>query len=165
MANPEFDVVIIGGDDVSYGARPGEGKTWKEIFLDEVRDRIDLSRVHFTGKVPYATFVGLMQVTRVHCYLTVPFVLSWSMLEAMSAGALVVASRTAPVEELITDGENGRLTDFFDTRELAEALVDSLARPEDFDALRAAARRQIVENYDLQSICLPRLSSFGEDRL
>ena len=164
-ARPKAHVVIIGGDDVSYGARPGEGKTWKEIFLDEVRDRIDLSRVHFTGKVPYATFVGLMQVTRVHCYLTVPFVLSWSMLEAMSAGALVVASRTAPVEELITDGENGRLTDFFDTRELAEVLVDSLARPEDFDALRAAARRQIVENYDLQSICLPRLISFVEDRL
>jgi len=164
-ARPNAQVVIIGGDDVSYGARPGEGKTWKEIFLDEVRDRIDLSRVHFTGKVPYATFVGLMQVTRVHCYLTVPFVLSWSMLEAMSAGALVVGSKTAPVEELITDGVNGRLADFFDTRELAEVLVDSLARPGDFSDLRAAARQHIVENYDLRSICLPRLIAFVEGRL
>lgn len=164
-ARPQAQVVVIGGDDVSYGARPGEGKTWKDIFLDEVRDRIDQSRVHFTGKIPYATFVSLMQTTRVHCYLTVPFVLSWSMLEAMSAGALVVGSRTAPVEELITDGENGRLADFFDTRNLAEVLVDSLSRPEDFAMLREAARRHIVENYDLRRISLPRLIAFVEGRL
>ena len=164
-ARPNARIVIIGGDDVSYGARPGEGKTWKEIFLDEVRDRIDLDRVHFTGKVPYAAFVGLMQVTRVHCYLTVPFVLSWSMLEAMSAGALVVGSRTAPVEELITDGVNGRLADFFDTDNLAETLVDSLSRPEDFAAIKQAARAHIVDNYDLRSICLPRLIAFVEARI
>jgi len=164
-ARPNAQIVIIGGDDVSYGARPGEGKTWKEIFLDEVRDRIDLDRVHFTGKVPYAAFVGLMQVTRVHCYLTVPFVLSWSMLEAMSAGALVVGSRTAPVEELITDGVNGRLADFFDTDNLAETLVDSLSRPEDFAAIKQAARAHIVDNYDLRSICLPRLIAFVEARI
>jgi len=164
-ARPEAQVVIIGGDDVSYGARPGDGRSWKEIFLDEVRDRIDLDRVHFTGKVPYATFVGLMQATRVHCYLTVPFVLSWSMLEAMSAGALVVGSRTEPVEELITDGDNGRLVDFLNPLEIAETLIDSLARPHDFDALRLAARAHIVENYDLRTICLPRLISFVEGRL
>ena len=164
-ARPRAQVVIIGGDDVSYGARPGEGMTWKDIFLDEVRGQIDLSRVHFTGKVPYATFVGLMQVTRVHCYLTVPFVLSWSMLEAMSAGALVVGSRTAPVEELIADGENGRLADFFDTEDLAEILIESLARWRELDPLRAAARAHIVENYDLHNICLPRLIAFVEDRL
>ncbi|MEZ5750400.1 MAG: glycosyltransferase [Paracoccaceae bacterium] len=161
-ARPQAHVVIVGGNDVSYGARAPDGKTWKDIFLDEVRDRIDPARVHFTGKIPYSTFVSLMQVTRVHCYLTVPFVLSWSMLEAMSAGALVVGSRTAPVEELITDGVNGRLVDFFDTTEIAGTLVDSLARPEDFTALRHAARTHIVENYDLRRICLPRLIDFVE---
>lgn len=164
-ARPRAQVVIVGGDDVSYGARPGDGKTWKDIFLDEVRGQIDLSRVHFTGKVPYATFIGLMQVTRVHCYLTVPFVLSWSMLEAMSAGALVVGSRTAPVEELITDGENGWLADFFDTEDLADTLIESLTRWRELAPLRTAARAHIVENYDLHSICLPRLIAFVEDRL
>ncbi|MCA2011606.1 glycosyltransferase [Cereibacter sphaeroides] len=164
-ARPNAQVVIIGGDDVSYGARPGGGRSWKEIFLDEVRDQLDLSRVHFTGKVPYATFTGLMQCTRAHCYLTVPFVLSWSMLEAMSAGALVVGSRTAPVEELIEDGENGLLVDFFDIEEIAGTLIRALARPEEFRGMRQAARRHIVENYDLHSICQPRLIDFVEGRL
>lgn len=163
-ARPEAQVVIIGGDDVSYGARPSGGRSWKDVFLDEVRDRIDLSRVHFTGKVPYDTFVRLMQCTRVHCYLTVPFVLSWSLLEAMSAGALVVGSRTAPVEEIITDGVNGRLVDFFDTEALAETLIDCLARPADFRPLRRAARASIVENHDLATLCLPRLIDFVEGR-
>lgn len=161
-ARPQAQVVIVGGDDVSYGARPGGGRTWKEIFLAEVRDRLDMDRVHFTGKVPYATFVGLMQCTRAHCYLTVPFVLSWSMLEAMSAGALVVGSRTAPVEELIEDGVNGRLVDFFDIGEIAATLTDCLAHPADFRALRRAARAHVVENYDLRRICLPRMIDFVE---
>lgn len=164
-ARPDAQVVIVGGDDVSYGPKPGGGRSWKEIFLDELGDRLDLPRVHFTGRVPYATFVGLMQATRAHCYLTVPFVLSWSMLEAMSAGALVVGSRTAPVEELITDGVNGRLVDFFDTAEIADVLTDALARPMIHRHLREAARAHIVENYDLHRICLPRLIDFVEGRI
>lgn len=161
-ARPNAHVVIIGADGVSYGAKPQGERSWKDIFLDEVRDRIDLSRVHFTGRVPYSSFVSLMQITRAHCYLTIPFVLSWSMLEAMSTGALVVGSRTAPVEELITDGQNGRLVDFFDIDEIADTLIDVLANPQAQQAMKEAARRHIVENYDLRSICLPRLVSFVE---
>lgn len=161
---PKAQIVIIGGDDVSYGARPAGGTSWKDIFLDEVRDRIDPARVHFLGKVPYDTFVTLMQCSRVHCYLTVPFVLSWSLLEAMSVGALIVASRTPPVEEVITDGVNGRLVDFFDHAVLAETLVDCLARPEAFVSLRQAARAHVQENHDLQTICMPRLIDFVEAR-
>ncbi len=161
-ARPQAQVVIIGGDGVSYGAKAPEGKTWKEIFLSEVQDKLDMSRVHFTGKVAYDDFVRLMQITRAHCYLTVPFVLSWSMLEAMSAGALVVGSRTAPVEELIEDRVDGRLVDFFDRDGIAETLIDSLANPDAYAPLRAAARAKILRDYDLKRMCLPRLIRFVE---
>ncbi|HRK42295.1 MAG TPA: glycosyltransferase family 4 protein [Gemmobacter sp.] len=159
---PEAQVVIVGGDDVSYGRPAPDGKTWKDIYLAEVADRIDLSRVHFIGKVPYPTFVAMMQVSRVHAYLTYPFVLSWSMLEAMSAGCLVIGSRTAPVQELIEDGVNGRLVDFHDVRGWSRLLTKALARPERFAAMRQAARETIVRGYDLQTVCLPRMIAWVE---
>ena len=104
-----------------------------------------------------------MRVTRVHAYLTYPFVLSWSMLEAMSAGALVVGSRTGPVEELIQDGVNGRLVDFFDVEGWSSTLIDALAHPDKYTGLREAARRTIVERYDLKKHCLPELIRFVEE--
>jgi glycosyltransferase involved in cell wall biosynthesis len=163
-ARPEAQVVIVGGDDVSYGQPPKEGK-WKEIFLSEVRDRLDMSRVHFMGKVPYATFVSLMQISRAHAYLTYPFVLSWSMMESMGAGALVVGSDTAPVREVIRHGENGLLVDFFDVPAWSRTLTEALAHPERFTALRQAARQTVLDRYDLKSVCLPRtvdwVESFG----
>lgn len=161
-ARPEAQVVIVGGDGVSYGAEPKVGGSWKQVFLSEVADRLDLSRVHFTGRVPYPTLVALMQVTRAHAYLTYPFVLSWSMLEAMSAGALVIGSRTAPVEEVIADGQNGRLVDFFDIDGWSAALVEALARPERFTQIRRAARDTVVTRYDLRRHCLPRMVEFVE---
>lgn len=159
---PEAQVVIVGGDEVSYGATPKGGKGWKDVFLNEVKDQLDLTRVHFMGKVPYATFVSLMQVSRAHAYLTYPFVLSWSMLEAMAAGAHVVGSDTTPVRELIRDGENGTLVDFFDVKAWSKALTKALARPEKFDDIRRAARQTILEGYDLKSICLPAMVEFVE---
>jgi len=161
-ARPQAQVVIVGGDDVSYGRPAPKGTTWKDHFLAPVRDRIDLNRVHFLGKVPYPVFVKLMQVSRVHAYLTYPFVLSWSMLEAMSAGCLIVGSRTAPVQELITDGVNGRLVDFFDTEGWARLITKGLAHPERFADLRRAARDTILQGYDLKTICLPRLVDWVE---
>jgi glycosyltransferase involved in cell wall biosynthesis len=149
-------VVIVGKDGVSYGPKPPGEKSWKQIFLDEVGDRLDLSRVHFTGHLPYDVYLNLMRVSRVHAYLTYPFVLSWSMLEAMSAGCLVVASRTPPVEEVIDDGMNGRLVDFFDVPAWSEALIEALATPEQFRPLREAARKTIQQRYDLRSECLPQ---------
>ncbi|MES2144740.1 MAG: glycosyltransferase [Pseudomonadota bacterium] len=161
-ARPDAQVVIVGGEGVSYGAAPKDRTGWKDVFLDEVRDRLDMSRVHFIGKVPYQTFRALMQVTRVHAYLTYPFVLSWSMLEAMSAGAVVVGSRTAPVSEVITDGVNGRLVDFFDVAGWAATLSDCLARPKAFAHLGAAARDTVVGRYDLRKVCLPRMVALIE---
>ena len=161
-ARPHAQVVVVGGNGRSYSPSPGPEKSWKQIFLDEVGPRLDMSRVHFVGQIPYATFVDLMRVTRVHAYLTYPFVLSWSMLEAMSAGALVIGSRTPPVEEVIEHGSNGLLVDFFDVEAWSEALIEALAEPARFDHLRREARRSIVERYDLRTRCLPRLLDFIE---
>lgn len=159
---PQARVVIVGGDGVSYGHRAPEGKTWRQVFADEVSREIDWSRVHFTGQVPYGTYLDLMRMTRVHAYLSYPFVLSWSLLEAMSAGALVVGSRTPPVEEVIADGVNGRLVDFFDVEAWVSTLIECLARPDLFLPMRAAARQLVVTKYDLASCCLPRLVDFVE---
>ena len=158
-ARPNAHAVIIGGDDVSYGARPKSG-TWKQIYLDEVKVRLPPGRVHFVGKVPYPVFIELMQVTAAHVYLTYPFVLSWSMLEAMSAGALVIGSSTPPVTEMIEDGKNGVLVDFFDVEGFAAHTIAALAEPEKFKPLRAAARQTIVERFDLKRVCLPKWVSF-----
>lgn len=156
-ARPDAQVVIVGGDEVSYGPAPKDGRRWKDVYLDEVKDRLDLSRVHFLGKVPYPTFVSLMQISRAHAYLTYPFVLSWSMLEAMSAGALVIASDTAPVREVIRHGENGLLVDFFDIAGWSRTLIQALENPGQFLPLREAARKTVLEKYDLRSVCLPRM--------
>lgn len=161
-ARPKAHVVIAGGDDGGYGLSPPKGTTWRQKYFDEVAGRLDLSRVHVMGRVPFDTFTALMCVTRVHAYLSYPFVLSWSMLQAMSCGALVVGSRTPPVEEVIADGVNGRLVDFFDIEGWSAALIAALADAEKDDALREAARRTIVERYDLQTRCLPQQVSFVE---
>lgn len=154
-ARPKAQVLIVGGDDVSYGTRLADGKTYRQLMLDEVGKGLDLSRVHFLGKVPYSSFVRILQISSVHVYLTYPFVLSWSMLEAMSAGCLIVGSRTQPVEEVIKDGENGLLVDIFKPDEIARRVIETLARKKDFLGIRASARKTIVENYDLRTICLP----------
>ncbi len=155
-ARPEAQVVIVGGNEVSYGQAPREGGSWKDVILNEVKERLDLSRVHFTGRLPYDRLVDLMHVARVHAYLTYPFVLSWSMVEALAAGTLVVGSDTPPVAEMITDGVNGRLVPFFDVSAWSAALTDALARPEAHDGMREAARRMARAKYDLRSVCLPR---------
>lgn len=154
-ARPNAQIVIVGADGVSYGRKPTDGGTWRDKMLAEVGSRLDLKRIHFTGMVPYGQLIRLFQVSRAHVYLTYPFVLSWSMLEAMSAGALVIGSRTAPVEEVIRHGENGLLTDFFDTEAMAGTIIRSLEKPGDYTDLRAVARKTIVDRYDLNSICLP----------
>jgi len=154
-ARPNAHAVIVGGEGVSYGAAAPQGETWKARFLAEVQDRLPMERVHFVGNIPYAEFVALMQVSRLHVYATYPFVLSWSMLEAMSAGALVLGSATPPVTEMIEHGRNGLLFDFFDVDGLASSAIDALAHPGRYRDLREAARRMIVDRYDLATRCQP----------
>ncbi len=152
---PQARVVIVGGDDVSYGSQPAQG-TWKQQFLDEVKERLDLSRVHFVGKLPYADFIQLLQLSSLHVYLTYPFVLSWSLLEAMSTGCAIVASDTAPVREVIEHGKTGILTDFFDHQALADACIELLENPQQRSRLSQAAREHIIDHYDLKTRCLPQ---------
>ncbi|MFV0300546.1 MAG: glycosyltransferase family 4 protein [Paracoccus sp. (in: a-proteobacteria)] len=161
-ARPEAQVVLVGGDGVSYGGKPKDAESWKAKMLAEVGDRLDPGRVHFLGRVPYDQYVSLLQVARVHCYLTYPFVLSWSLTEAMSAGAYIVGSDTEPVRELIRDGQNGRLIPFFDIPALSAALVRGLAGDPEAARLKAAARQTILDGYDLQRHSLPRLIEWVE---
>ncbi len=150
---PAATVLVVGGDGVSYGGRPKGGGTWREVMEAEVGPLPD--RVKFLGRVPYPTYLKVLQVSSAHIYLTYPFVLSWSMLEAMAAGCLVIGSDTAPVREVVTDGRNGLLTDFFDPAALAEMVSRALDDPEAAQAMRRAARATVVERYRLED-CLAR---------
>lgn len=152
---PNAHVLIVGGDEVSYGTRLPAGKTYKQQILEELGDSLDLTRIHFLGRVPYSTFLAVLQLSRVHVYLTYPFVLSWSMLEAMSAGCLVVGSKTPPVEEVIRHQDNGLLVDFFDVEGIAATAVEALGNPAGYRALRQRARRTIIDTYDLRTLALP----------
>ena len=154
---PNAKVIIVGGDGVSYGAKAPAGKSWKQIFLDEVKDQLDLSRVFFIGNIDYKYFIPLLQLSMVHVYLTYPFVLSWSLLEAMACGCSIVASNTAPLREAIIDNETGLLIDFFNSDQLANAVINLLDRPDLRASLGQNARAVAIAKYDLTTICLPKM--------
>ena len=157
---PQARVLIVGGDGVSYGRPVQPPMTYRKLYCAEVQHDVDWSRVHFVGKIAYDLYVQVLQVSAVHIYLTYPFVLSWSMLEAMAAGCLLVASDTAPVREVIAHGVNGLLVDFFDAQALAETVAQALAQPARYAPLRAQARRTACERYDLHTVCLPQQLQF-----
>ncbi|MES3009907.1 MAG: glycosyltransferase [Pseudomonadota bacterium] len=155
---PQAHVLLVGDDDVSYGARPPQGQTWKNIFYDEVKAQLSdeaRARIHFVGKLSYPDFVALLQLSTVHVYLTYPFVLSWSLLEAMSVGCAIVASNTQPLHEAIRHGETGRLVDFFDVAALAAEVSRLLASPAERAQLGRQARAFAQARYDLKTVCLP----------
>jgi glycosyltransferase involved in cell wall biosynthesis len=155
---PQAQVVIAGGDGVSYGASPPQGMTWKSIHLDEVAGQIDLSRVHFLPLQPYDDYRRLLQVSSVHAYLTFPFVLSWSLVEAMATGCVIVASDTAPVREAITHDVEGLLTPFHDPEALADRIAAVLADPASFARLGAQARATALARFS-RSACLDQALS------
>jgi len=157
---PRARVLIVGGDDVSYGRRLPGATTYRAHYRAELEEQVDWTRVHFLGKLPYQRYLNVLQVSAAHVYLTYPFVLSWSMLEAMACGCLVVGSATAPVQEVIADGENGLLTDFFDAERLAATVARALAEPDAMAPLRARARDFVREHYDLHTRCLPAWVEF-----
>ena len=155
------EVVIVGGEGSSYSPTPPEGTSWKRLYLDENLAKLDLSRVHFVDRLPYQTYVKLLQVSSVHVYLTYPFVLSWSMLEAMATGCEIVASDTAPVREVIDDRENGVLFPFHDSAALAEAAVEALSNRQRFPLHGQAARETIARRYDKRECVRDAMRAFG----
>lgn len=154
-SRPNAQIVIVGEDGVSYGAQPENGKTWRQIFLDEVKDEIDMTRVHYVGRIAHSDLLKLYQLSSCHVYLTYPFVLSWSCVEALAAGCVVVASDTQPVHEFIEHGVNGYLVDFFDPKALANQVVDVLKHRSQQKMISQTARRWATERYDLKTVCLP----------
>lgn len=166
---PKARVLLVGGDEVSYGAQPNRAKygnrSWKEILKDEVRPQMadaDWARVHFLGKIAYPQFVSLLQLSSVHVYSTYPFVLSWSLLEAMSVGCSIVASDTRPLHEVIADGQTGRLINFFDPQAMAQTVCELLDKPQERARLGAAARAFAQSQYDLHKVCLPQQLTWVE---
>ena len=153
--HPDAPILIVGADGTSYSPALPEGETYKAKYLAEVGEHLDFSRIHFLGRVSYQHLRALFRISSVHVYLTYPFVLSWSMLEAMACESLVVASRTPPVEEVVQDGKNGLLVDFFDRHKLVSLVDAALKQPETFALMRKNARQTILDTYELEN-CLGR---------
>jgi glycosyltransferase involved in cell wall biosynthesis len=157
-SRPLAQVLLVGGEGVSYGTPPADGRTWRAVLSEEVKPLLspgEWSRVHFLGTLPHHSFITLLQVSNVHTYLTYPFVLSWSLLEAMSLGCAIVASDTPPVREVMGHNQEGRLVDFFDPQGLTQAICELLDAPAERQRLGQAARARARQSYDLKSVCLP----------
>ena len=159
---PDAKIVLLGGDSVSYSPRLPPGETYRERLTKEMAGKIDWSRIILLPPVPYATHLALLKISSVHVYLTYPFVLSWSLLEAMSTGCAIVASRTAPVEEVMRHGEHGLLVDFFSPAEIAARVEELFRNRELASRLGVNARQVVVRDFDLKTKCLPALVELCE---
>ncbi len=161
--HPKAQVVLMGDDSQGYGAPPPPGGTFRQMMLKELGDTLDLSRVHFLGHVDYAQYIRALQVSKVHVYLTYPFILSWSFIEALAAGCLVIGSNTAPVLEILHHNVNGLIVDFFSANEIAAAIHKGLSQSTAMAKHRTAARQTAVSKFDLKRCILPRWTTMFRD--
>jgi glycosyltransferase involved in cell wall biosynthesis len=149
-ARPNCRILAVGADEVSYGRKLQKGETWRHHMLKEVN--LDMERIIFPGVLSYHNLIKLFQISAAHIYLTYPFVLSWSSMEAMSAGCAMIGSRTQPVQEVMVDGENALLADFFSPQEVATKVVQVLESKDGMAEMRRAARQTIVDKYALTDL-------------
>ena len=163
--HPDAYVLIIGGDKVSYGSNSNTGESFKDIYFNEVKNDLGIQEKFYFLEGLIMAILKILALSSVHVYLTYPFVLSWSMLEAMALEALIIGSKTAPVEEVIKNKKNGLLVDFFDVEGLSKLVIDVLDNPEKYKLMKKNARKTIVNNYDLKSISLPKQLELVESLL
>jgi len=156
---PQAHFVIGGEDAVCYGTKHPQG-TYKELMLKKLN--LNMNKIHFVGKLPYDEYIKLLQVSSTHVYLTYPFILSWSVLEAMACECCVVASDTKPVIEVIQDNYNGILTDFFDINKIVEKVEYALKNPEKAAEIGKNARKTIIEKYELKD-CLTKQMEYIQE--
>ena len=154
-ARPNARILVIGGNAASYGKASSHPGGLRGEMEKEVGHLLDWDRLHFLGQVPFRYYQQIIQISTCHLYLSMPFVVSWSLLESMSMGATIVASDVAPVREVMAHGETGLLVDFFDTEGIARQVVDVLANRSDYAHLGTAARQHVIDNYDFLTVCLP----------
>jgi glycosyltransferase involved in cell wall biosynthesis len=160
---PRAQVVLVGGEEAAYGNPAPDGGDWKSFCLREMLPRLDMSRIHFVEHLPHPLLRKLMQVSTVHVYLTYPFVLSWSCMEAMSAGCAIVGSDTRPVRDVIVDDENGVLTPFHDHEALAEAICDLAGDAARRRRLGRSAREAALAAFDIEDCVDRTLKVLGVD--
>jgi glycosyltransferase involved in cell wall biosynthesis len=160
---PRCHALVVGADGVSYGYPTLPGTTYRETMLRELAGKLDVSRIHFLGQVPYEIYLNLLQVSSAHVYLTYPFVLSWSFIEAMSAGCLLVGSKTPPVLEVLKDGVNGLAVDFFSISAIADRIDEVLDHPNRMQQMRRRARETAVRDFDLKTRQLPGWAALVAD--
>jgi len=158
-ARPQAQVLVVGGDEVSYGRAAPDGQTYRALYMQELAGKVDASRIHFLGKLPYPQYLQVLRLSSAHVYLTYPFVLSWSMLEAMACGCLLIGSNTAPVLEVLQHQRNGLLVDFHAPEAIAATVIAALENPQAMAPLREQARRDVQQHFDLKRVCLPRLTA------
>lgn len=155
---PGCQVLVVGAEGQSYGPPPVRGDSWLQLCREQWpadMPQADRERVHFVGALPYAQYLQALQVSRAHVYLTYPFVLSWSVLEAMACGCVVLASDTEPVREVITDGVHGRLFGFFHVDGLARTAIEALAHPGAHAPLGVRARDEVLQRMSFARVALP----------
>jgi len=154
-ARPDAHVIVIGGDDNGYGGQLPGGQSWRGKMMAEVGDRLDPSRLHFTGRVPHGQMISALSMSWAHVYYTYPFVLSWSLVEAMACECLILGSDTGPVRDAITSGVEGKLNDFFDVGALSAAMIEACDHPERFQHMRSAARETALRLFDRETVGVP----------
>jgi glycosyltransferase involved in cell wall biosynthesis len=142
---PHCHVIITGGDDISYSKRLPDGQNYRQLLLKTVK--LPHDRVHFLGSVPYATHLQILQLSSAHVYLTYPFVLSWSFMEALACSCVVIASDTPPVMDVLQPDINGLTVNFFDYQHIADRIDQIFAHPQRMRHLGEAARQTIVQHY------------------